>query len=52
MERRIRRHELQAKLAEVKAQVGASKAKTLRQGRSRRPRQVSGDALAARQKPA
>lgn len=51
-ERRIRRYELKAKLAEVKARVAASKIKAVRQGRSRRPRRVSGDALAARQKPA
>jgi hypothetical protein len=36
-ERRIRRCELQAKLAEARARVAASKVKGARKGRSRRP---------------
>ena len=36
-ERRIRRCELQAKLAEAKARVTEIKVKTARKGRSRRP---------------
>jgi hypothetical protein len=51
-ERRIRRYELKAKLAEAKARVAKSREKPPRKGRSRRQRRVSGDALAARQKPA
>jgi hypothetical protein len=49
---RIWRCEWQAKLAEAKARVAESRKKPPRKGRSRRPRRVSGNALAARQKPA